>query len=1788
MADLSSIDQARAAGYNDAEINSFLAPKMAAAREAGYSQNEINAHLGIIPPPPLDEGAIRKQITDNLAASPKPVTSFTDALEAGWQLGNIGMVSRGRAPSKAISPEAPMASRIAGQVAQMAGDLPAMMAGFGAGAAGAAFTGPGAVVGGTAGAMALPTALRGLLMDSYAKQQFGTWGDFWERVAPIFIDTAKQWVTGAATGGAGLGAKAAAPAIEGALPASMSPAVTAATKTAAEIGTMTTVGAAMEGHVPTAQEFVDAAIVLGGLKFAEVGASRLRTIYASKGIPPAAVIADAQGDPTVAQDLLSAKGMPDIYERGGVPEGMSDAEASGRAMAAAQTAQASTVEGATPGTPPGETPGATPFLAAERGRRPQDAVSFLASQGGMRPDGDLLAMDADKINVPFVGKLVRDDGMSLNAAREKLHENGYALDDSTDDRSVYGIISEHQSGRPTYRGGDLAEASAMQSVAAHNAEIVRLAAETGIDPAGKTRDQFFDQVAAHMSVEDQAAHLSEMDAAHESDVAAFEKAWTSYHGTPHEFDAFDTSKIGTGEGAQAFGHGLYFAENEGVAGDYRAKLSGEQVTPAHRALAARFQRMGVHENDAQDLASTANPRAAAQHIIGFLEKDRAAGAPPGEIDSRISAIRFAIPELPEEGVPENRGHLLTVRIKAKPEEMLDWDKPLSEQSPQVIEGLRKADVPIDKMPKWESAYYHPTTAEQSAALRAAGIKGIRYLDQGSRADGEGTHNVVVFDHSDVEITHRNGEPVASRPMTADEAIDMAGEPRTQEDMEREYQQETASNQLDQRTAGDGGPGSAAGPQGAGQEGAGPGGGNAGDAGRDGAAGSGAGGDLLAGAGGGVGGPPGPPRGTQGRLALPEPGKPPASVAEAQERILSHVSIGETDPKRPWSWQRIYTDTIDRLFPIWRASQEAQREAEISNLPANLDPGKLARLYAGAPGVAMRMLNFDTTDFATREVNGPGLRKILAPINSNLDAFRAYVTSLRAIELEGRDIKTGFDLNAARMVAEAGREQFGPIQAQLLEFQNRVAAYARDAGVLSREGYDAMLEANRLYVPFQRVMDPDFSAPTRISGGTLQARNPLHAIEGSERVVIDPLESVIRNTFLMTQMAERNNVGQALVRLLEQASAAGAPQPREETTAGTSVARRRLSDVLAQHGVTDPAALSSIADIMAPVAEGEIRVLQNGKPVIYEADPELARAFKALDQDSANWLVRLFALPARALRAGATLTPDFMARNLMRDFTTAFINTGKNIFSPIDTARGLMSAIRQDETYQRWISEGGASAAMVSLDRRYLQENLRTLTNETGLATRSWNVVRHPVESLRALSELSEQATRLGEFGGVYDKMISEGASPEEAGRQAAYSSREVTLDFARMGAKMRSVNMIVAFFNAQLQGVDRLARSAKDRPASTAMRILAGVTLPSALLWWANKDDQRVQDLPDWQKDLFWVVATDDWQSASVKETIGLPKYMFRQTADGGFEINRGHIWRIPKPFETGILFGSGVERVLDAFFKDKPEAFRGFSGSLMSGLLPSLLPTSALPVVEQFANRSTFTNRTLVPDQMEKMLPEYQYTPYTTETAKALGKIIGSFPGLRDASLDQGSAMGGVARSLSSPILLENYLRAWSGNLGMYALQVADFGLRKAGVVPDPPQPASTLADIPFVRAFVVRYPTASLQPVQDFQDDYTKNKTYFDTMMALAKGGDFNASMRVQSIGGPMTLVQLTGIQQAISEQSKLVRDIWKNPDISPEQKRQLIDTTYWRITELAKVGNQSMAAARRALAPAPATAQ
>lgn len=164
----------------------------------------------------------------------------------------------------------------------------------------------------------------------------------------------------------------------------------------------------------------------------------------------------------------------------------------------------------------------------------------------------------------------------------------------------------------------------------------------------------------------------------------------AFHGSPHDFEKFDNAKIGTGEGVQAYGHGMYFAENEGVAQGYRDKLSSIQL----RANGAPFDASNPVHDAAMLARSYPTPEAAASSL---RQQANTWAKVKGDQAQATSARYKQAADLIEQGnlptIENPQGHMYEVGINANPDHFLDWDKPLSEQSPHVRKALAKAGVP---------------------------------------------------------------------------------------------------------------------------------------------------------------------------------------------------------------------------------------------------------------------------------------------------------------------------------------------------------------------------------------------------------------------------------------------------------------------------------------------------------------------------------------------------------------------------------------------------------------------------------------------------------------------------------------------------------------------------------------------------------------------------------------------------------------------------------------------------------------------------------------------------------------------------------------------------------------------------------------------------------------------------------------------------------------------------------------------------------------------------------------
>jgi hypothetical protein len=252
---------------------------------------------------------------------------------------------------------------------------------------------------------------------------------------------------------------------------------------------------------------------------------------------------------------------------------------------------------------------------------------------------------------------------------------------------------------------------------------------------------------------------------------------TAYHGSPHDLDEFSMDKIGTGEGAQAYGHGLYFAENEDVARGYRDTLSKDYyATDQGLFNPDELKHMNVRVAARGDLDAAANK---ARDLLARQPEN----APLLNSDlERLEAARAANPR-------RHAGHMYEVYIDAHPDHFLDWDAPILEQPHaygRLMDALyQRADGPPefgpdkkrvpwdaliseieggaditgselhDRLTSREVIGLHPKDA--ASFLHEAGIKGIRYLDSGSRGAGEGSRNYVVFNDKLVKVRRKYAE-----------------------------------------------------------------------------------------------------------------------------------------------------------------------------------------------------------------------------------------------------------------------------------------------------------------------------------------------------------------------------------------------------------------------------------------------------------------------------------------------------------------------------------------------------------------------------------------------------------------------------------------------------------------------------------------------------------------------------------------------------------------------------------------------------------------------------------------------------------------------------------------------------------------------------------------------------------------------------------------------------------------------------------------------------------------------
>lgn len=649
-------------------------------------------------------------------------------------------------------------------------------------------------------------------------------------------------------------------------------------------------------------------------------------------------------------------------------------------------------------------------------------------------------------------------------------------------------------------------------------------------------------------------------------------------------------------------------------------------------------------------------------------------------------------------------------------------------------------------------------------------------------------------------------------------------------------------------------------------------------------------------------------------------------------------------------------------------------------------------------------------------------------------------------------------------------------AEYQEYNNGLLDFLVQTDFMSPE--DAARLKKVPYVPFYRVDNGQVmlytgdERPIRI--GNLTSNPDLKQLLGDDRHIMPILTSAVQNTFMLARTGLRNKgtyvTSDALFKAGFASKFGKGPGPD-----GPSTVRFKVK------GVDYFATIDT--DTFGVPADLVVRGMEGIKTTI-------------------PLLVKMMGVPANWVRKFVTRSPAYVIRQLIRDPINAAIVGGVD-GTPVLNALREMSKMRGGRSVAENALMRGlvVSSNVFTGDERDMQKFLEDISTGRG----KWDKM---LGMLDAVALQADAATRAV----VYQDSIKKGMTT----RQAEFRALEVQ-NFSRRGLSpsAQMLNVMVPFFNAQLQGLDVLYRSLPlpwkkasmpfaDRLEIQRKIIARGLMLMTGTLGYAlmMQDDEA-------------------YMKASPEERYG------------NFFINIPGVkdpLKIPIPYEVGILFKALPEAVVNVAMSDTKakEAAKGV-GMLLWQSTPSVVPVGGRVFLEAGYNQTAFGP---IESQRERgLLPEDRYRENTPEVLKALGGL---------------TSVAGV-----SPLMLEHFVRGFTGALGVSLLHVFDPVLAEQGM-----EKASTGASkLPFVGGlfqsadgrFLIDRAYSRMEEIKQAANSYER---------AAKAGRKAEAEELRQRYGDVLASEKLAGtFEQRMGKMFTDERSIRENSRLSAAQKDALI---------------------------------
>lgn len=742
------------------------------------------------------------------------------------------------------------------------------------------------------------------------------------------------------------------------------------------------------------------------------------------------------------------------------------------------------------------------------------------------------------------------------------------------------------------------------------------------------------------------------------------------------------------------------------------------------------------------------------------------------------------------------------------------------------------------------------------------------------------------------------------------------------------------------------------------------------------------------------------------------------------------------------------------------------------------------------------------------------RDVVQAAKGNENAVTALAAAERALELARHGMADkGVDLAAAQRVVAGASPETKKAARLLHGYYRSLLDYKLANGVLTQDAYDAIITSGDYYIPFVR----DFGDETKIpgaGGGKFTNRGTgvrRMTDEQASAPIVDPFEQAVLDTFEAHRTVAKQRVTNLVSELVQ-----------ADPAAAQALGIRQLG-----HGETAKLGREVAANVQGSRARYEVR------------DAELFDAWAAFDNRTQGIIVKVLAPFKRTLQTTVTLMPDFAIRNMLRDNAQSAIQYGlparsvaggaaagaaagaatddenrlrgaargaafgasAGVFGPqaLRVGAAMGDIVGKKAIFQEWLREGGSGMSEFYARPDQAAKLVRQLRGDRNLL----DSVMLPIDGLQSFGRIIEQAPRLARYKAL-----------RKAGKavpESIHGSRDISLDFSNIGSDTKGIAAVTAFFNAKVQGWDKLVRMLKN-PKTWAMGA-ATLTAPTIALWSVNKDDEEYWARPQWERNMFWLVPNPA----------------------GGF-------FRIPKPFEVGFIFASLPERVLDYAYRRDPEtlqfALKDMISTTTEGTFP--IPTGIEPLLENAVNFDFFTNRPVVSPGLERLPDELQYDQRTS----ALSRLAAKVPGLPD-----------------SPQKTENILRGYTGNAGREVLNITDRIARGSGLDRRPRQPEQPA---PLVGSFTTRDDAVSDQETA-VRRRFAEAEKAHNGALKLFERGDPGAQSFVDRNRELLVAYEELKEQKAVIDLAAEARREIALADIDPAEKREMIVRLNRRVGEL-----------------------